>query len=497
MNGIPTTLSPFDLVEGVFIPNLIDGRWRPAQAGAEARSHDPSDGSLTARYADGDDEDACAAVEAAEQAFVSTSWASDARTRQSVLLEWADRMERDAPALAAILTAVNGKVLPQAAGEIASAISEIRYYAGLARDPRGNAMEVAPGEFSVLLREPAGVAAIIVPWNAPAALLVRSLAPAVAAGCATVVKPASQTALLTARMIAHLAASTGLPRGIVNLVHESGSKAARHLVESHKVDVVSFTGSTETGTRIMAAAAPSLKKLSLELGDKSAALVMADADIADVASKLAAAATIISGQQCTAARRVLVHASRHAEMAEALTAALADVRIGNGRDPRVGMGPLIDRQARDRVLAESERAFDLADKVLLRGTVPAGCPEAGAFLSPSLVQHEDSSSALIQEEIFGPFVVLERFETEAEAVARLNHTYYGLAASVWTLNGAAAWRLARAARRGTVWINDHNRLFAEAETGGYRRAGIGRLHGREGLVDFTELKHIYQAVGTL
>lgn len=194
---------------------------------------------------------------------------------------------------------------------------------------------------------------------------------------------------------------------------------------------------------------------------------------------------------------MLVHVSRFAEMKTALSAALGQIRLGNSLDPAKNMGPLIDWQSRDNVERRIGEALDSCDEVLLAGGRPQGELGNGAFLAPSLIAHRDSSAFFCQEEIFGPLLVLESFEDEAEAVARANHTEFGLSASVWTEQGARAWRVARALRNGTVWLNDHNKLFAEAETGGYRKSGLGRLHGVDALLDFSELKHIYQNVGTL
>jgi acyl-CoA reductase-like NAD-dependent aldehyde dehydrogenase len=478
--------------------NYIDGQWQGAAGGETGESRNPADGSPIGTYAASGAGDARQAIAAARQAFETSLWPHDARLRQMVLLQWADRLEKRQE-LAALLTQENGKVMAQSRGEMSAAISEIRYYAGLARHMPGHFMEVEPGAYTATLREAAGVAGLIIPWNAPIVLLVRSLAPALAAGCTVVIKPAHQTAQITAEVLRELAAVASLPRGVLNLVLENGSAVAQELVASGDVDVLSFTGSNATGQRIMAAAAPTMKKLSLELGGKSCCLVFPDtpSDLATVAQRIAGAATIISGQQCTAARRVLVHASRYEEMKRALRHALESIVVGPGDAPGTGMGPLIDRPALDRVSSDVERALGMCDEVILQGGRPGGRLADGHFLKPALVAQRDSSAFFVQEEIFGPFVVLEAFEDEKEAVARANHTVFGLSASVWTGDGDRGMRLARALRNGTVWINDHNRLFAEAETGGYRRSGIGRLHGYEGLADFLETKAIYRNAGIM
>lgn len=463
---------------------------------ASADAINPATGALIGRFAVGGEEEAQIAIAAARAAFDTTTWPQNPRLRQMVLLRWADALERDQSSLAALLTETNGKPLVHALGEIGVAISEIRYYAGLARHNPGHALELAPGEFSMMLREPAGVAALIIPWNAPAVLLVRALAPAMAVGCTSVITAAPQTALFTGACLAPLFADPQMPKGAVNLLFETGHDVAQSLTAHADVDMISFTGSNLVGRKIMQAAAPTMKKLSLELGSKSCCLAMQDVDIDAIAPKLAAALLIISGQQCTAARRVLVHEKRLAEMKSALSAALSATRIGNGMESGVAMGPLIDAASRDKVWCEIEESFDLADEVVLRGAKLAG-PTGSAFIAPSLIFHADPNASFCQDENFGPLLVLESFGSENEAVAKANNTVYGLSASVWTARGDVAWRLGRALRNGAVWINDHNKLCAEAETGGYRRSGLGRLHGYDALLDFSELKHVYQSVGVV
>ncbi len=480
--------------------NWIGGIWQDAASGATAGSINPADGSVVGCFADGAAGDAAEAIAAARRAFDHGTWAMSPRLRQDVLLEWAARLDGRVEDLATLLVLENGKTIAQARGEMIGTISEIRYYAGLARHLPGHVLEPEPGVLSTMIREPAGVAGLVIPWNAPGILLARAVGPALAAGCACVIKPAPQTTLFTAGVLQALSEVDRLPDGVCNMIGESGHAGASLMVSSPDVDVLSFTGSTATGRRIMADAAPTMKKLSLELGGKNACVVFPDVDLAATATKLAAAATIISGQQCTAARRVLVHESCFNEMKGALAGALSAVRIGSGLDPAVTMGPLIDRASRDQVARRIEDAFDLCDEVVLRDSLPkdaTGALAKGAFLGCSLVAHRDPEAFFCQEEIFGPFVTIEPFADEGEAVAKANNSVFGLSASVWTTDGARAQRMARALRSGTVWINDHNKLFAEAETGGYRQSGLGRLHGYDALADFTELKHIYQNAGVV
>lgn len=477
--------------------NLIDGQWVEAASGARAESLDPANGGVIGTFAAGARADALAAINAASRAFDNPRWSQNPRLRQLVMLRWADRLERRLEELAQLLVLENGKIISHARGEIAGAISEVRYYAGLARHMPGSALEIEPGSYSTLLKEPAGVAALIIPWNAPVVLLIRALAPALAAGCTVVIKPAPQTVLITSEVIRSLHEDDDLIGGVVNMVAETGHEVAKELVASSGIAVISFTGSNETGQRIMAAAAPTMKKLSLELGGKSCAVVFEDADVDRTAQSLVANAIVISGQQCTAVRRILVHDSRYEEMKRALKTRFQGIVVGPGGRPGVEMGPLIDRPTFDSIHEKIQQAMDTCDEVIVRGTRLSADLAKGFFVSPTLVAHSDPAADFCQKEIFGPFVVLERFSNEKEAVEKTNFTEYGLSASIWTHDNARSLRIARALRNGTVWINDHNKLFAEAETGGYKRSGLGRLHGYDGLADFMEIKHIYQQVGVV
>ncbi len=471
--------------------HFIDGDWVDGEAATEA-SLDPATFEAVGRYHPGSRALADAAAGAARRAFFETAWAGSPRLRAQALFEMADRLEAAKDEIADLVVAENGKTRAEAIGETMGAISETRYYAGLTRNIRGTMMETAPGNMSFFNREPAGVAGVIVPWNAPVTLLMRSLAPALAAGCTAVIKPAEQTPLVHARIMAALTSAPSLPKGVVNSVNENGIEVGQAMTASEDIDVISFTGSSRTGQAIMAAAAPTLKRVGLELGGKAPAVVFDDADLDLAVRELTHGALAMAGQICVAAARFLVHEGIAAEFEERIVAAFRAVRTGPGADPGTDMGSLIDEANRARLEGLIERAADEGE-LLLKG----GRQGPGAFLTPSLFRIDDVTSPLVQEELFGPIVSVERFADEAEAVHKANATPYGLAASVFSRDGARAMRAARAIRAGTVWINSHLRLFAEGETGGYGKSGLGRLHGPEGLHDFLETKHIYMEAGVI
>jgi betaine-aldehyde dehydrogenase len=470
----------------------INGRWLTTLNGAEriGQAINPATGEIAARFADGTAAEAQAAVAAARQAFETTAWRCSPRLRAEVLLDFATKLEARKDEIADWLVTLNGKLRREALGEIGAGISELRYYAGLARNLFGRVLEVEPGCYSSLDREAAGVCAIILPWNAPVTLLVRSLAPALAAGCTVVIKPAHQTALVNNMVLECVSSDARVPAGVINSVIESGNEVSRHLCESLEVDVLSFTGSSAVGKRIAQSTAPTLKRLSLELGGKAPALVFADADMDKTISGIVAGGMVMAGQQCTAVTRVLVQDAAYKDVAQRLTAALKAVKVGPGNDPASQMGCLIDMHNRDRINALMDTA-QATQKVLLRGRIPGGALARGAFIEPSLVEVQDLASDFIQKELFGPLLVIERFQNEDEAVSRANATRFGLAASVWSTDAKKSRRIAAQLRSGTVWSNSHNRLFAEAETGGFRDSGYGRLHGAEGLNDFLQTKHFY------
>ncbi|MFC3577457.1 aldehyde dehydrogenase family protein [Streptomyces yaanensis] len=470
--------------------NLVDGAWRDGHAIGESRN--PATGRVIGTFADAGEVTARAAIDAARRAFTDTGWARDRRLRARALLEMADRMDQRRGELVALLSRENGKKLADAAMEIDSTIPKLRYNAALALTDTGRAAELAPGSYSMTLHQPVGVAAVIVPWNSPVILAVRSFAPALAAGCTVAMKMPAQTALTNGLLYEIIAETASLPPGVLNAFTESGNSGAPLLVSDPGTDVISYTGSTAVGRLIMAEAARHLKPCSLELGGKSPMIVFDDADLDAVVPVLTAAVTTFAGQFCMAGSRILAQEGIADELRDRMTAALKEVVVGAGDDPDTGMGPVIDREQARRIDALVADAASYG-KILVRGGL-ASAKGADAFLRPSLVEVDDVSAPLVQREVFGPVATFEVFTDEAEAIARANATEYGLAASVWTRDVDRPLRVAREIDAGTVWTNGWGVIRDQMEEGGFKQSGVGRLNGPRALAEFQEIKHVVHSV---
>jgi acyl-CoA reductase-like NAD-dependent aldehyde dehydrogenase len=325
-------------------------------------------------------------------------------------------------------------------------------------------------------------------------LLVRSVAPALAAGCSVVVKPAPQTPLTNAAVMSCFDAVDSMPAGIINSVNEYGTEVGTVLSTHPEIDVISFTGSSKTGKIIMANASETIKHVSLELGGKSPAIVFDSADLDTAVAEIKRGALALNGQMCTCISRVLVHDSVYDEVRLRLRNAFEQTTVGDALSPGVELGPIIDKPNQERLLRIIDRA-DQEARMVVRGTAGGNDLSKGYFITPSMFEIDDVTHDLVQDELFGPIVSLERFADEAEAIEKSNATRYGLAASVYTRDLNLSMRMGRKLKFGTVWMNCHNRLLAEVETGGYRESGIGRLHGTEAMNDFLETKHIYYESG--
>ncbi|MCY0939783.1 aldehyde dehydrogenase family protein [Streptomyces antarcticus] len=464
--------------------NFIDGQW--VDSAKKTESLNPSTGKVLGTFADAGAEEATAAIAAARRAFDTTDWARDRNLRARALFEMADHLEARRDEFVSLLARENGKILGEAAFEIDLTVPKLRYYAALALSDHGSSGEVRPGLYSMTLREGAGVAAVIAPWNSPVVLAVRSFAPALAAGCTVAMKLPGQTGLVNGLLSELIAQTKNLPAGVMNVFTESGNDGAPLLITSPDVDVISYTGSTVVGRLIAANAAPTLKALSLELGGKSPMIVFDDADLDLAVPVLTKAITTFTGQFCMTGSRILVQSGVADEFRLRMTASLKAVKVGPGDDPASEMGPLIDERNARRVEGVVADAAAYA-KLLVQGK------RDGAFLHPSLIEVQDVDSPIVQQEVFGPVATFEVFETEAEAVARANATEFGLAASLWTRDVDRPLRVGREIQAGTVWTNTWAIVHDMFEEGGFKQSGMGRLNGMRGLEEFQETKHYVHA----
>ena len=466
----------------------IGGEW--VRSGAPGDSADPATGTVIGRRFVAGREEAEQAVAAATQAFDETRWRDDRDLRARVLNRMADAIEARMDDLVAILGLENGKVAAHAKVEVGIVPDCLRFNAALALTEFGRVASAKPGALSLVVRQPAGVAGVIAPWNSPVALVIRSLAPALAAGCTAAVMLPSQTAQTNALIAEIIAGVKELPKGVVNVL-TGGHEAGDVLVRSPQVPVISFTGSTATGRAISANAAPRLKRLGLELGGKAPSIVFDDADLDAAASSIVLALIVFAGQFCMTGSRLLVQHGVADRLIAEVARRLEAVRIGPAADPESEMGPLIDKANVERVEKMVADAIGAGARVHLRGGPATEPPlDKGAFFRPTLLEVTDSSLEIVQKEVFGPVLTVQRFTDEDEAIALANATEYGLSASVWSRDVDRPLRVALALEAGTVWINAWAAMADQFEEGGFKQSGQGRMRGLAVIDDFVEYKHI-------
>ncbi|MFE0098214.1 aldehyde dehydrogenase family protein, partial [Streptomyces sp. NPDC059015] len=473
----------------------VAGEWRKAVSGATREILDPADATPFAVVAEGGAEDTDAAIAAARQAFDEGEWPrTPVAERAALLRRVAGLLERDREELGRLESRDAGKTAEEGRVDVDCVADAFRYFADLVVNENGRVVDAgSPDIHSVVVHEPVGVCGLITPWNYPLLQASWKIAPALAAGNTFVVKPSEITPLSTVALI-RLLSEAGLPDGVANLVTGPGDPVGARLAEHPDVDLVSFTGGLASGTKVMRAAADSVKKVALELGGKNPNVVFADACTDDEGFDTAVdqalnAAFIHSGQVCSAGSRLIVEESLRDRFVAELARRAELIRLGRGTDDGVECGPLVSAQQ----LAKTEEyvASALAEGAVLRagGKRPDG---PGYFYRPTVLDRCDRTMRVVREEVFGPVLTVETFRTEDEAVALANDTEYGLAGGVWSGDAGRARRVAARLRHGTVWINDFHPYLPQAEWGGFGKSGIGRELGPAGLAEYRETKHIYQ-----
>ena len=480
MTSIPVDLKvPTDL--------FIGGQWRASSSGETFPVHDPATGDVIAEVANGTPEDGLSAVDAAHTAMAEWSQRPP-RERGEILRKAWQLMTENAQALAELIVWEMGKALPDAKGEVAYAAEFLRWYAEEAVRNQGMVTRAPGGDKNLMvISQPIGVSLLITPWNFPAAMATRKIGPALAAGCAVILKPASDTPL-TALAIAALLADAGVPDGVVNVVpsRQSG-KFAEAVLHDPRVRKLSFTGSTEVGRGLLALAADQILHCSMELGGNAPFIVLDDADVAEAVKGAMVAKMRNGGEACTAANRFYVHEAVADEFARQFAEAMNNVKMGPGLEEDTQLGPLINEGQRDEVAAFVESAVADGAKAVTGGSVPEG---KGWYYPATVLDEVPPDAEILRNEIFGPVAPIVRFSTDEEAIRMANDTEYGLVSYLYTSDIARGLRVSEALETGMVGLNRGLVSDPAAPFGGVKQSGIGREGGAEGMHEFQESKYI-------
>ncbi|UOF92634.1 aldehyde dehydrogenase family protein [Fodinisporobacter ferrooxydans] len=471
--------------------NYIGGQWVDSSSKEQLESRNPATGEFISYAQKSTVQDVEAAIDSVYDAFQQSDWGYNPKRRYEALLGLAHKMEENLEHLARVLTMEQGKTIRESRMEIAGSIDTLKYFAGAARTVFGRSMQLEPNNFGIIVKEPIGVVGIISPWNWPALLMVRELAPALAAGNGVIVKPASLTPAISVEIFKLIAAVPEFAKGIVSIVTGPGRSIGAAMGKSKKIDMISFTGDTSTGKSIIELSTSNIKKLALELGGKSPNVVFADANLDKAVPLIGRSIFISAGQICMAGSRVLVHESIKDEVVSRLKAYAEHLNVGNGIHETSDMGPVISQSQLDLISEYCE--IGRKEGTIITGGYRLTGEEfdKGFFFAPTIIDHLAANCRVVQEEIFGPVLAVQTFANDEEAIALANGTDFGLSAGVWTADLNRAMRMSKEIKAGTVWINTYNKNFPEAEFGGYKQSGLGRTRGVDGLMEYCETKHIH------
>ena len=469
--------------------NYVNGQWVSSSTGKTFPVFDPSTEEVIAQVAEASASDVDMAVKAARAAFDSGPWpATTAQDRGRILFKLAEKIRQNQPMLAELESRNTGKPIVEAEYDIGDVATCFEYYGGLANKVNGSVMPVPANALSFTLREPMGVAGQIIPWNYPLLMAAWKLAPALAAGCTCVLKPAEQTPL-TALEFAHWLEEVGLPPGVVNVVNGMGEVAGAALVAHPGVDKIAFTGSAAVGKIIVKSAADTLKRVTLELGGKSPNVFFADADWEAAVDGALFGVFINQGEVCSAGSRILVEKKIYSKFVEAMTEKAKRIKLGAPLDRDTKMGPLVSKEQFDRVTSYMEIGKKEAKTAIGGGRAKEF--GKGFYVEPTIFYDVDNSARIAREEIFGPVASVIPFENEADAIKIANDTPYGLAGAVWTRDIYKAFRIVKSMRAGVIWVNHMQPTYVEAPWGGYKQSGFGRELGPWGLEEYLETKQVY------
>jgi betaine-aldehyde dehydrogenase len=467
----------------------VNGEWVASNSGKAFPAYDPSTEEVIAEVPDSNAKDVDRAVAAAKDAFENGPWGSStAQERGRVLFKLADAVRQNTAALAELESRNSGKPIVEAEYDLGDVATCFEYYGGLATKVSGHVNPVPDNALSLSLKEPVGVAGQIIPWNYPLLMAAWKLAPALAAGCTCVLKPAEQTPLTVLELAKHFA-GCGLPSGVVNIITGFGESAGAPLVQHPDVNKIAFTGSAAVGKQIVKMAADTVKRVTLELGGKSPNIFFADADFEAAIDGALFGVFINQGEVCSAGSRILVQRSIYNKFVEAMAAKAKTIKLGPPLERETKMGPLVSKEQYDRVRSYLEIGKKEA-KLAAGGERPKNF-DRGYYVEPTIFYNVDNSARISREEIFGPVATLIPFEDEADAVRIANDTPYGLAAAVWTRDIFKAFRTVKKIRAGIVWVNHMQPTYVEAPWGGFKQSGFGRELGPWGIEEYLETKQVH------